>query len=146
MLSSAEVQAIRSRFPLLRNKIYLNSCSQGALSDAVEDGFREYVASWHEHGSPWDIWVERYEAARSQFAGFIGAAADEVAIVPCASAGINSIASALTFDRRKKVVMGEFEFPTMGHVWLAQRKRGAQVEFVNAVGNSIPTENYERAI
>ncbi len=146
MLSSPEIQAIRSRFPLLRNKIYLNSCSQGALSDAVEDGLREYVASWHEHGSPWDIWVERYEAARSQFAGFIGATADEVAIVPCASAGINSVASALTFDRRKKVVMGEFEFPTMSHVWLAQQKRGAQIEFVSAVGDCIPTDNYERAI
>jgi len=146
MLSSPEIQAIRSQFPLLRNKIYLNSCSQGALSDAVEDGLREYVASWHEHGSPWDLWVERYEAARSQFAGFIGATADEVAIVPCASAGINSVASALTFDRRKKVVMGEFEFPTMSHVWLAQQKRGAQIEFVSAVGNCIPTDNYERAI
>jgi len=146
MLSSPEIQAIRSRFSLLRSKIYLNSCSQGALSDAVEDGLREYVASWHEHGSPWDIWVERYEAARSQFAAFIGATADEVAIVPSASAGINAVASALTFDRRKKVVMGEFEFPTMGHVWLAQQKRGAQVEFVSAVDNGIPTDNYERAI
>jgi len=62
------------------------------------------------------------------------------------SAGINSVASALRFDRRKKVVLGEFEFPTMGHIWLAQRKRGAQVEFVSAVGNCIPTEHYERAI
>src|SRR5260370_25793450 len=76
----------------------------------------------------------------------MGATAGEVAIVPCASAGINSVASALTFDRRKKVVMGEFEFPTMGHIWLAQQKRGAQIEFVSAVGNCIPTENYERAI
>ena len=98
MLSSPEVQAIRSRFPLLGNKIYLNSCSQGALSDAVEDGLREDVATWHEHGSPWDIWVERYEAAG--FAGFIDATVDEVAIVPCASAGINSVASALKFGRR----------------------------------------------
>ncbi len=146
MLSDSEVRAVRSRFPVFRNKIYLNSCSQGALSDAVEDGFREYVASWHEHGSPWDIWVERYEAVRSQFASFIGATADEVAIIPYASAGINSVASALRFDRRKKVVLGEFEFPTMGHIWLAQRKRGAQVEFVSAVGNRIPTEHYERAI
>jgi selenocysteine lyase/cysteine desulfurase len=146
MFSDSEVRAVRSRFPVFRNKIYLNSCSQGALSDAVEDGFREYLASWHEHGSPWDIWVERYEAARSQFASFIGATNDEVAILPYVSAGINSVASALRFDRRKKVVLGEFEFPTMGHIWLAQRKRGAQVEFVSAVGNCIPTEHYERAI
>jgi selenocysteine lyase/cysteine desulfurase len=146
MLSDSQVRAVRSRFPVFRDKIYLNTCSQGALSDAVEDGFREYVASWHQHGSPWDIWVERYEAARSQFASFIGATNDEVAILPYASAGINSVASALTFDRRKKVVLGEFEFPTMGHIWLSQRKRGAHVEFVSAVGNRIPTERYERAI
>src|SRR4029077_17782663 len=122
MLSDSEVNAVRSRFPVLRNKIYLNSCSQGALSEAVEGGFREYGTSWDEHGSPWDIWVERYEGALSQFASFIGATADEVAIIPYASAGINSVASALTFERRKKVVLREFEFPTMGHIWLAQQK------------------------
>ena len=146
MLTDREVRHIRSRFPVLLRKVYLNSCSQGALSDAVEGGLRDYLASWHEHGSPWDIWVERYEAARAQFAGFIGATADEVAIIPYASARINSIASALTFDDRKKVVLGEFEFPTMGHIWLAQQKRGAQIEFVSAVGNRIPTGHYERAI
>jgi selenocysteine lyase/cysteine desulfurase len=146
MLSDSEVLAIRSRFPLLGKKVYLNSCSQGALSDAVEDGLRDYIASWHEHGSPWDIWVAQYEAARSQFADFIGATADEVAIVPYASAGINSVASALTFAERKKVVLGEFEFPTMGHIWLAQQKRGAQIQFVPATGNCIRVEDYERAI
>ena len=146
MLTDSQVLAIRSRFSLFTNKIYLNSCSQGALSDAVEQGFREYVASWHEHGSPWDLWVERYEAARAQFAGFIGATPNEVAVVPYASAGINSVASALTFDQRQKVVLSEFEFPTMGHIWLAQQKRGAHVEFVPACGDVIPLEGYDRAI
>jgi selenocysteine lyase/cysteine desulfurase len=112
----------------------------------VEDGFREYIASWHEHGSPWDIWVERYEAARARFAAFIGATAEEVAIIPYASAGISSVASALSFEKRDKVVLGEFEFPTMGHIWLAQRKRGARVQFVNAEGDRIAVDAYERAI
>ena len=146
MLTNSQVLGIRSRFPVFANKIYLNSCSQGALCDAVEDGFRDYIASWHQHGSPWDLWVERYEAARAQFAGFIGATPEEVAVVPYASAGINSVASALTFDQRKKVVLGEFEFPTMGHIWLAQQKRGAEVAFVSASGDAIPVEGYQRAI
>jgi selenocysteine lyase/cysteine desulfurase len=146
MLSDSEVLTIRSRFPLLAQKVYLNSCSQGALSDAVEDGLRDYIASWHAHGSPWDMWVDQYEAARAQFASFIGATANEVAIVPYASAGINSVASALTFTERKKVVLGEFEFPTMGHIWLAQQKRGAQIQFVPAVGDRIRLEDYENAI
>ncbi|MGH9498031.1 MAG: aminotransferase class V-fold PLP-dependent enzyme [Terriglobales bacterium] len=146
MLSSSQVLSIRARFPILRKKIYLNSCSQGALSGAVEDGMREYLASWHEHGSPWDLWVERYEAARTQFASLIGATANEVAVVPYASAGINSVASALTYRERRRVVLGEFEFPTMGHIWLAQQSRGAQVEFANAEGNSLSLQAYERLI
>jgi selenocysteine lyase/cysteine desulfurase len=146
MLSDSEILAIRSRFPILANKLYLNSCSQGALSDTVEEGMREYIASWHAHGSPWDIWVAQYEAARAQFAALIGATSDEVAIVPYASAGINSIASALSFAERKKVVLGEFEFPTMGHIWLAQQKRGAQIQFVSATGDRIRVEEYEKEI
>src|SRR5215467_491420 len=146
MLSHSEVASIRSRFPVLKNRIYLNSCSQGALSDSVEQGLHDYIASWHEYGSPWELWIEQYESARAQFADFIGATAEEVAIIPYVSAGINSVASALSFDDRNKVVMGEFEFPTMGHIWLAQRRRGAQVHFVNAEGDRISAAAYERAI
>src|SRR5579859_1395447 len=132
MLADREILKIRSRFPIFSKKIYLNSCSQGALSDSVEAAFGEYLKSWHEAGSPWDVWVQKYEAVRAQFAEFIGAQADEVAVVPSASAGINSIASAINFRERRKVVLGEYEFPTMGHVWLAQRTRGAVAKFVRA--------------
>ncbi|MFZ1139824.1 MAG: aminotransferase class V-fold PLP-dependent enzyme [Candidatus Sulfotelmatobacter sp.] len=146
MLTDKQFQEIRSHFGIFQRKIYLNTCSQGALSDAVQTGLEDYIASWHEHGSPWELWVERYEAARTAFAQFINASPDEVAIVTSASAGINSVASALNFRERKKVVMGEFEFPTMGHVWLAQRVRGAEVQFVKAEGNCIPAANYEKMI
>ena len=146
MLTENRILEIRSRFRIFQRKIYLNSCSQGALSDAVQAGLEDYIASWHEQGSPWETWVDHYEAARTAFAKFINASPDEVAIVTSASAGINSIASALSFRERNKVVMGEFEFPTMGHVWLAQRPRGADVQFVSAEGNRIPSVNYEKTI
>jgi selenocysteine lyase/cysteine desulfurase len=146
MLTDKQVQQIRSRFNIFQRKIYLNTCSQGALSDAVQAGLQDYIASWHEEGSPWDPWMDRYEEARAAFAQFINASPDEVAIVTSASAGINGVASALTFRERKKVVMGEFEFPTMGHVWLAQRARGAEVQFVSAEGDRIPAANYEKMI
>ena len=146
MLTDKQIRDIRSRFKILQSKVYLNTCSQGALSDAVEAGFDEFIASWHEQGSPWETWVERYEAARGAFAQFINASPDEVAIVTSVSAGINGIASALNFRERSKVVMGEFEFPTMGQVWLGQRTRGAEVQFAKAEGNSIPVASYEKLI
>jgi selenocysteine lyase/cysteine desulfurase len=146
MLTDAQIKETRSRFRIFDRKIYLNTCSQGALSDAVEAGFDDFIASWHEQGSPWERWVEYYGAARAAFAQFINASPDEVAIVTSVSAGINSVASALDFRERPKVVMGEFEFPTMGHVWLGQRDRGADVQFVDAEGNRMPTTNYEKVI
>lgn len=146
MLGEKQILEIRSCFPIFERKIYLNSCSQGALSYAVQGGFEDYIASWHEQGSPWDDWVKQYEAARAAFAQFINASPDEIAVVSSASMGINAIASALNFRERNKVILGEFEFPTMGHIWLVQRARGAEVQFVRAEGNTIPESNYERMI
>lgn len=146
MLTEKQIHEIRSRFDIFQHKIYLNTCSQGALSDAVEKGLQDYIASWHAQGSPWELWVDQYEAARIAFAQLVNASADEVAITTSVSAAINSVASALNFRERKRVVMAEFEFPTMGHVWLGQRPRGAEVQFVAAEGNSIPVANYEKLV
>lgn len=146
LLTDQEVRAIRARFPVFEKKIYLNSCSQGALCDAVRAALDAHLESWDESGSAWDQWVQQYERSRSTFASFIGASPDEVAIVPSASVGINAVASAFDYKERKRIVMGEFEFPTMGQIWLAQQKRGAEVRFVAAEDGCIPPSAYERAI
>jgi selenocysteine lyase/cysteine desulfurase len=141
-----QLARFRKRFPVLRQHIYLNSCSQGALSEDVEAGMLEYLRTWHAHGSPWDLWVDEYEAGRRRFAALIGADPKEVALVASASAGVNALASALSFRQRRKVVLGDFEFPTMGHIWLAQRPRGADVVFAPATGNRLRVEAYDDLI
>jgi selenocysteine lyase/cysteine desulfurase len=151
MLTDEQVSELRSHFPILREKTYLYNCSQGALCDAVEAGMQKYTASWRTSAAPWDQWMEAYEALRGAFARFINAQPHEIAIVTSASAGINPIANALqfdgrAFDRRNKVVMSEYEFPTMGQIWLAQRPRGAEIQFLEGVNDTVPTECYERAI
>jgi selenocysteine lyase/cysteine desulfurase len=146
MLTDDQVAELRSHFPILQTKTYLYNCSQGALSDVVEDGMRAFATSWRTSSAPWDDWMEVYESLRGAFARFINARPEEIAIVSSASAGINPIANALQFDQRYGVVMGEYEFPTMGHIWLAQQPRGARVQFLDGVGYAIPTERYEQAI
>ena len=61
----APVAACRSRFPIFEQLVYVNSCSQGALSDAVRPPYDDYLTGWDERGAPWDYWVERTEAARA---------------------------------------------------------------------------------
>jgi len=146
MLTDSQLAELRSHFPILQQKTYLYSCSQGALSDAVEEGMRQFAASWRTSAAPWDEWIDVYEGLRRAFAQFINADPDEIAIVTSASAGINPIATALRFDRRDQVVMSEYEFPTMGQIWLAQEPRGARVRFLEGRHDTLPTESYERAI
>jgi selenocysteine lyase/cysteine desulfurase len=146
MLTDHQVSALRSRFPILSHKTYLYNCSQGALSDAAEAGLRAYTESWRTSGAPWNDWIEAYEAMRAEFARFINAHPDEIAIVTSASAGINVVANAIDFKTRPNVVMGEYEFPTTGQIWLAQEPRGAHVQFLDGPNNAIPLEAYERSI
>ena len=91
----------------------------------VDAAMRRFLDSWNAEGSSWEAWVGEVERLRATFATLIGADADEVAVLPSASVGINAIASSMAFDGlRRRVVMGKFEFPTMAQVWLAQRPRG----------------------
>ncbi len=138
---------IRNRFPILKDKIYLNSCSQGALSVDVKQAYADYLSDWDETGSPWEYWVERMEAARHAFAGLVNAETSEVAVTTSVSAAISALASAFDFSgERNKVVVSDFEFPTAAQIWHAQEVRGAEVVHVPAAGNTIPLSRFENAI
>src|ERR1700748_3846331 len=100
------------------------------MSNATQAGMQAYAESWRTSSAPWNDWVDAYETMRAEFARFINADPDEIAIMTSASAGINAVANAIQFSERPKVVMGEYEFPTMGQIWLAQQPRGARIEFL----------------
>ena len=138
---------IRSRFPILENKTYLNSCSYGAMSDDVKNALYRYIRDREERGTDWDYWVERNESVRHAVANFLGAKPDEIAITTSASASINSLASAMDFTGpRKKVVISDFEFPTNAQIWYAQELRGAEIVRVPERDGYIPAEDFASAI
>ena len=136
----------RHRFPIFERLTYVNSCSQGALSDSVRAAYDDYLTGWDERGAPWDYWVERAETARATFARLVGGAPDDVAVTTSLSAGVSTLASAVDFGSRPKVVISDFEFPTVGQIWHAQELRGAEVVHVHADGATIPVERFEQAI
>jgi selenocysteine lyase/cysteine desulfurase len=141
--------AIRGEFPIFEHKTYLNSCSQGALSHRVRAAYEEYLAGWDENGAEWEFWVERSEAARAGFAELIHGEADEVAVTTSVSQGVNGIVSALPFERggRNRIVISEYEFPTVGQIAHAQELRGAEVVHVRPdADGSIPAERFAEAI
>jgi selenocysteine lyase/cysteine desulfurase len=140
---------VRARFPIFEHTTYVNSCSQGALSVDVRDAYEAYLDGWDEHGAEWEHWVERAEAARGAFAGLVGAQPDEVAVTTSVSQSVSGIVSALPLERgdRRRIVITEFEFPTVGQIAHAQELRGAEVVHVRpGPDGTIPLERFDEAI
>ena len=139
--------AFRAQFPTVLTKTYLASGSYGLLGRPVEAAFRRYLDDRLEKGVDWGGWTARAEAVREAMAGLLNAGSDEIAVTTSASAGVNSLASALDFSGpRNKVVVSNFEFPTGAQIWHAQAPRGAVVEHVPEGPDGIPLEHFERAI
>jgi selenocysteine lyase/cysteine desulfurase len=140
--------AIRGEFPIFESATYLNSCSQGALSHTVREAVEQWLAGWDSNGAEWDFWVERNEAFRSAVARLLHAASDDVAVTTSVSQGVSALVSALPLDGpRNRIVISEYEFPTVGQIAHAQELRGAEVVHVRPdADGSIPAERFVEAI
>jgi len=139
--------ALRKSIPILATTIPMNNCSQAPQTTATRAAAERYLESWNTRGMDWDAWVAEVEAAKREFARLINASADEIAVFSSVSEATSAVASALDFTSgRPKVVVTEAEFPTIGHVWLAQGSRGARVEWIPVCDGMIDATDYERIV
>jgi selenocysteine lyase/cysteine desulfurase len=138
----------RAEFPIFERSVYANSCSQGALANRVRAAAEEWLAGWDENGAEWEYWVERNEAARASFAALLHAEPDDVAVTTSVSQGVSALVSALELAAdRNRIVISEYEFPTVGQVAHAQELRGAEVVHVTPEADGrIPVERFAEAI
>jgi len=114
-----DLEEIRSEFPILSYKTYLNSCSLGALSKRSEAYLDDFRTLWHEMGaSAWyEHWLARIEDLRGRVARFWGSAEREVALLPSTSVALSVVAESVRSGRRNKVVCTELDFPTLSYQW-----------------------------
>lgn len=144
---SYDLASWRSRIPLLTSLIPMNNCSQAPQTSATRAAAERYLESWNQSGMDWDAWVEEVQLAKTEFARLINASADEIAVFSSVSEATSAVASAMEFSgARWKVVVTEAEFPTIGHVWLAQEPRGARVEWVPVRDGMIAAAAYDTLV
>lgn len=137
----------RARIPLLKRAVPMNACSHGPRLDGAREGALRYLESWGERGMEWEAWMEEVEEARATFARLVGAAPDEVAVLSSVSHATAAVASALDFaGARSRVALTEAEFPGVAHAWLAQRSRGARIDWIRLRGGRLPQESYEEVV
>ncbi len=149
----ADATLLRSRFPILSKKVYLNSNSLGALSTRAMEERRRFEELWNEMGAAawYEIWLAKLAEVRAAFGATICAAAENVALMPSVSGALAAVWSAVSAhsrgSRRTKVVTTELDFPTIGHHFLSQQPAGYQVEIVRSPdGIHVPLESIREAV
>jgi len=124
-------KALRAEFPLLDRFIYLNACSLGPLPRRGRAALAKYAQDWDEQGTPvwFSTWLPLLERFRDKVGELLAAPAGSTAIAPSVSVALTSLATGLPLPPgRDKILIGELDFPTIGHQWLS--RPGFEVEFV----------------
>ena len=114
-----DITKVRSEFPILHRKTYLNSCSLGALSHRATAYLEDFQELWRELGaSAWyGPWWETIEDLRGRVARFLRTNPTELALLPSTSAALSVIAESVEYGRRNRVVCTELDFPTLAYQW-----------------------------
>lgn len=126
----------RKHFPVLDETVHLASCSLGPRSAAMDEAMRRMLDALRDDPTPWDLWLSEVEQARRRFAALIGAEPERVAVVPSATVGAYQAASTRDWSRRPGIVTTDAEYPSVAHVWAAQRPRGALPVSAAEAGNA----------
>ncbi|MCZ6737242.1 MAG: aminotransferase class V-fold PLP-dependent enzyme [Actinobacteria bacterium] len=92
--------------------------------------------------------MEQAERARGRFARLLNASTDEVAATTSVSTGVSSLLSGLRHpEGRNKIVISDFEFPTIGQITHAQELVGKKVHHVAVASDAtIPLERLAETI
>lgn len=123
-----------AEFPGLAHGTYLNSCAHGLLPRRTRAAIERHLDRWE--GAPdWEAWTHAVDEARREFARFIGADEDEVAVQANATSGVAAVLNALPQDGpRKRIVTTDADFPTSPTVAERMAVRGFTHTHVRALG------------
>ena len=141
-------EALRAEFSLLDRYIYFNACSLGPLPRRGRAALARYAQDWDEKGTPvwFSDWLPLLARFRESIAELLRAPAGSTAIAPSVSVALTTLATGLPLPPgRNKVLIGELDFPTIGHQWLS--RPGYEVEFVpSRDGMTIPPSAFAERI
>src|ERR1700682_2305192 len=141
-------KALRTEFSLLDRYIYFNACSLGPLPQRGKLALARYAQDWDEKGTPvwFSDWLPLLARFRERIAELLQPPPGTTAVAPSVSVALTTLATGLPLPPgRNKVLIGELDFPTIGHQWLS--RPDFEVEFVpSRDGMTIPPAAFAERI
>ncbi len=125
----------REKFPRLRSEVFLNAAGGTPQGDFAAEALSRYQEFWQlGPGQGRGEWFgETMTRVRSKFAGLIGAAPEEIALVHCTKAGEQVVIDGLPRLRRGgNLVTNDLHFSGSLHNFEGLRRGGVDVRVVRA--------------
>lgn len=128
MPSSPDLSALRSAFPHLQSRVYLDTAAAGLTwqghGAAVARFYDEVKSRGYDARPEWHAMTER---VRGRLAEWLGVTAADVTFVSNSTEGLNLAALSLQFRPGDRIVLAADEFPSVARVWEAAARAGAEV-------------------
>jgi selenocysteine lyase/cysteine desulfurase len=132
--------------PVARRWAYFDHAAVAPLSGPASQALAHWAEDAAQAGSAnYAAWKEGLRETRHRAAALIGAAVDEVALVPNTTAGVNLVAEGLPWQPGDNVVVPDNEFPTNQYPWLHLADRGVETRRVPAENGRMPAERLAAA-
>lgn len=120
-------QRLREAMPVAKKWAYFDHAAVAPISLPAAQALRAWVREAAEEGdTAWLNWARQLKKARTSAAELIGAAEDEIALVPNTTAGINLVAEGFPWQAGDNVVTLDDEFPANVYPWLHLESRGVE--------------------
>ena len=121
----------RDEFPMLADGIYLLAHSLGPMPRSARAAMQQYLDEWEGH-TKCDAWESAWWGLSEELGDSIGGliTAPKGSVLPTGNAtlAMATVASCFEYsDKRPNVVTTALDFPSMGYLWRAQERLGAQI-------------------
>jgi selenocysteine lyase/cysteine desulfurase len=122
----------RALFPVCREKIYLAHAGVTVLPACVADAVCDYTRRSSENHQEFGSVLVDIKRTRRLCADFIGAEADEIALLGPTSLGLSLFANGIAWEPGDEVLCYHGDYPANVYPWLDLRRRGVTVRFLEA--------------
>ena len=131
MTESVIDQQLREQMPVAKTLAYFDHAAVAPLPSVAAQA----ITSWLEEATNqgdlyWPKWAKRVEIIRRNAAKLIGASADEIALTPNTSTGINFVAEGFPWKEGENIVTFANEFPSNLYPWMNLHSRGVNTRVV----------------
>jgi selenocysteine lyase/cysteine desulfurase len=137
----------RDIFAVTENYAYLNHAAVGVLPRPTREALHAFIEA---HATGGVMRVYPYESCMPQYreriARFIGAQPGTIAVLRNTGDGANAIARGLQWEPGDEIILPDNEFPANAQPWLALRKHGVRIRFIETARERLTADVLRRHI